>query len=206
VVWATAAVPAAQAQSGFAGAGLGLVVAGGRGVGPGDCLEAPYNLGLGVRGGVDVVGSALALQASARAHRWRVGPQCVVDGFPPPDGTYPIDDYQNLTEDRFALTDVGIRGTLTGVGAGGMIGLAVGNAWRSGPNAPYVMAAAGVFLQVQSVRLVLGAELYRLRLTFDRFERTWQGGQVTRNVPLGTVHEWNSAGIVTLGAELLLGH
>jgi hypothetical protein len=52
----------------------------------------------------------------------------------------------------------------------------------------------------------MGAEFYRFRFRFERFERTFQGGQITTNVPLGTTHEWSSAGVVTLGAELTLGH
>lgn len=173
-------------------------------MGPTDCLGTSYRLGAGVHGGYALVGTVLAVQASARFHGASIGPYCV-NGFPPPDGTYVVDDYRNLTADRFALTDLGIRATAAGGGAGGTVALAAGKAWRPGRDSPYVRASARVFLQVRSVRFLLGAELYRLRLRFDRFERTWQNFEMVTNVPLGTFHEWNSAVIVTLGLEVPFG-
>jgi hypothetical protein len=156
-----------------------------------DCVQREYGTGLGGRFSVPVLTRLTAVQVAARAYGISRRSECV-DGFPPPDGTYIQDDRINLLSRSFVTTDVRLA---TGsdeipvtLAAGG------GNAWHEGHNLPYVVLAAGLtLLDRPDVQLGLESELQWLRVTSDRFRRTYQNFTLVAEEPLGRVHQWSHA-------------
>lgn len=167
-----------------------------------NCLQREYGTGLGARFSVPVLTKLTAVQVAARAYWIGRGSECV-DGFPPPDGTYIQDDRINLLSRSFVTTDVRLA-TRAGespvtLAAGG------GNAWHEGHDLPYIVLGAGVaILDRPDVHLGIESEYQWLRVSSDRFRRTYQNFSLVAEEPLGRVHQWSHGFIlgITLGIPL----
>ena len=158
------------------------------------CLQSGYSYGVGVRFVTPVLTRLTTLQVTGRGYWLEQGSTCV-DGFPPPDGIYIQDDRINLQSRSFVTTDVrmGVRlgETPVGLAVGG------GNAWHEGYDLPYFVLAADVqVLDRPGVRLGVGGEFQRLRVSADRFRRTYQDFQLIAEEPLGRVRTWSNAAII----------
>lgn len=187
----TALLPAlAWGQQRAVGFTLTQILSSGPGVAR-NCVQPEYGTGLGARLSVPVLTRRTALQVAGRAYWVNRGSQCV-DGFPPPDGTYVQDDRINLLSRSFITTDVRLATQL----AEEVVNLAVGagNAWHEGHDLPYLVFAAGLtIVDRPTFRLGLEGEYQLLRVTSDRFRRTYQDFQLVTEESLGRVHEWSDA-------------
>lgn len=166
------------------------------------CGQPEYGTGLGARLSVPVLTKWTTLQVAGRGYWLNRGSDCV-DGFPPPDGTYLVEDRVNLLSRSFLTTDVRLATQLgkapVNVAAG------VGNAWHQSHNLPYLVLAAGItLLERTNARLGLEGEYQWLRVSSDLFRRTYQNFDLVAEEPLGRVHEWSHAFIlgITLGIPL----
>lgn len=189
----------AAAQSAFGGLGVHYFTGGGRGI-EGTCLEGSTNTGLAVRAGYDIVDRIVAVQGTARFHLWTAMRRCM-DGFPPAEGTFIDLDRQNLLTRAFTATDVQVRLTFPVRYLAPAVAAGIGQAWRSGNDLPYFVLTAILIVPTPAVRFLLAAEWYRVRVGFERVQRTWQDFTLIEVVPLGTVHEWNSSAAVGFGVE-----
>jgi hypothetical protein len=134
------------------------------------------------------------LQVTGRGYWLEEGSSCV-DGFPPPDGTYIEEDRINLQSRSFVTTDVrlGVRLGQTPVSAA----VGGGNAWHEGYNLPYlVFGAALLLLDRPNVQLGVEGEYQWLRVSGDRYRRTFQDFELIAEERLGRVHTWSHAAIV----------
>jgi hypothetical protein len=166
------------------------------------CGQPEYGTGLGARLSVPVLTKWTTLQVAGRGYWLNRGSDCV-DGLPPPDGTYLVEDRVNLLSSSFLTTDVRLATQLgkapVNVAAG------VGNAWHQSHNLPYLVLAAGIsLLERPNARLGLEGEYQWLRVSSDLFRRTYQDFDLVAEEPLGRVHEWSHAFIlgITLGIPL----
>ncbi len=178
------------------------IVSSGEGVAR-ECIELEYATGLGGRFATPVLRRGMTLQVAARGYWLNQGADCL-DGFPPPDGTYIEDDRINLLSRSFVTTDVrlatGLGATPVSVAVGG------GNAWHEGRDLPYLVFAAGVSILARpDVRLGLEGEYQWLRVSSDRFRRTYQDFELVAEEPLGRVHQWSHGFIIGLNLAIALG-
>jgi hypothetical protein len=179
----------AYAQRPTLGATLTQIVSSGPGVAR-SCLQPEYGTGLGARLSVPVLARWITVQVGARGHWLDRGSECV-DGFPPPAGTYIEDDRVNLLSRSFITTDVRLAARLD---EDSVVQLAVGggNAWHEGHDLPYLVFAGELnVLNRPTVRLGLAAEYQYLRVTSDRFRRTYTDFELVSEEFLGRVHEWS---------------
>ena len=177
------------------GLGLTQIVGSGDGVGH-DCLESGYSSGIGFRIAAPILNSRTAVQFSGRGYALQQGSTCV-DGFPPSSGVFVEDDRINLTSQSFATTDLRLA---TRLGAGKtVVAVGLGNAWHKGHDLPYLVFAAGVALVDQpGVQLSLEGEVQWLRVTADRFRRTYQNFQLVSEESLGRTHSLSHAIVIGL--------
>jgi hypothetical protein len=180
---------------------LTKIVSSGEGVAR-TCLQSGYSYGLGARLAMPVLTKRITLQVAGRGYWLARGSTCV-DGFPPPDGTFVEEDRVNLQSRPFVTTDVrlGVRlgETPLSVAVGG------GNAWHEGYDLPYlVFAAALPVLDRQNIQLDLQGEYQWLRVSGDRFRRTYQDFELIAEEPLGLARTWSHAAIIEVYLAFLL--
>lgn len=172
--------------------------------GPGverSCLERGHSTGLGGRLSVGVL-ARFALDFTARAYVLESAAMCI-DGFPPPDGTYTQDDRIALLAASFLTTDFRIRASLGPTGRAPGLALGVGNAWHASHDLPYVLLGVSVPITTgHHVRVVLETEYLILRVTSDRYRRTWQNFQLVSEESLGQYHQWSRALAFGAGVEI----
>jgi hypothetical protein len=166
------------------------------------CGQPEYSTGLGVRLVMPVITKWTTLQLAGRGYFINRGSECV-DGLPPPDGTYVQDDRVNLLSRSFFTTDMRLATRL----GEAPVSLAVGggNAWHEGHNLPYLVFAAGFsILDRPNVHLGVEGEYHWLRVSSDRFRRTYQDFELVAEEPLGRVHAWSHALIIGINLEIPL--
>jgi len=132
-------------------------------------------------------------------------PSTCVDGFPPPDGTFVTDDRVNLLGARILTTDLRFRGR-TGTRPGALIvTIGGGVAWHPGHDLPHVVDGAGLSLVDRAcLNVTLEGEYQSLRVTSDRFQRTYQNSQLIAEQSLGQIHRWTSASAIEMRLALSL--
>ena len=163
------------------------------------CLESNYPLGTGLALAIPVFSKLTTVQVAGRGYWLSQGSSCV-DGFPPPDGTYIEDDRVNLQSRSFVTTDVRLAVRL-GEEIPISLSLGGGGAWHEGHDLPYVVLGTAVTAVDQpDLRLELGVEYQWLRVTSDRFQRTFLNSELVAEESLGQVHQWSHA--VVIGAYL----
>jgi hypothetical protein len=183
------------------GATLTQIASSGPGVAR-NCLQPEYGTGVGARLSVPVLTRWTTVQVAGRGYWVNRGSECV-DGFPPPDGTYVQDDRVNLLSRSFITTDVRLAAQL----GQAPVNLAVGggNAWHESHDLPYLVFAAELsVLDRPNVQLGLGGEYQLLRVTSDRFRRTYQDFQLVAEESLGRFHEWSHALILGITVNVPL--
>jgi hypothetical protein len=177
---------------------LSTVVEAGEGV-ERTCLQTGYSTGVGLRlSGPVFHNKPMLLQVTGRGHWLQQASSCV-DGFPPFQGTFTEDDRINLLTRPFVTTDVRLAWSF----AQNVASLAVGagNAWHEGHDLPYLVIATGVQgTNHAKVQFGVSAEFQLLRVTSDRFRRTYQNGQLVSEQSLGRVHTVSHA--LILGAHV----
>jgi hypothetical protein len=186
------------AQRPALGAILTGLVTGGEGVG-GNCLQSSYRIGIGAQLAVPAFRRWTSLQLNIRGYGIDFGSSCV-DGFPPPDGTYIQDDRVDLVSRSFVTTDIRIAARL----GEGPVSLALGggNAWHEGYNLPYgVLGAELALVSRPTYGISLSGELQLLRVTSDRFRRTYQDFALISEESLGRVHRWSHALVLGVSAS-----
>ena len=158
------------------------------------CLQSGYSSGLGVRFVTPLLTKRTTLQVAGRGYWLAQGSTCV-DGFPPPDGTYVEEDRVNLLSRPFVTTDVRLA---TRLGENSMsLAVGAGNAWHEGHDLPYLAFAAAVpLLDRPGVQLGLEGEYQWLRVSADRYRRTYQNFQLIAEERLGRVRTWSHAVII----------
>ena len=192
------AIAAAQVSS--LDLALEHVIRGGTGV-ERSCLEPGHSTAIGARL-AHGISRRLAVAVATRAFIFESASTCV-DGFPPPDGTYIQDDRVALLAATFLTSDIRLRVSLGASIGGSGLEVGFGNAWRSGHDLPYVLLGASVPIPTgQKVRLVIEAEYLVLRVTSDRYRRTWQNFQLVAEDSLGQIHEWSDALAVGVGVRV----
>jgi hypothetical protein len=180
---------------------LTQILSSGKGVAR-DCLQSEYSTGLGARFSVPVLTRWTTLQVVGRGYWFERGSECV-DGFPPTDGTYLVEDRVNLQSRSFITTDVRLATRLGET----PVNLAVGggNAWHEGHDLPYLMLGAGILIFARpDVRVSLESEYQWLRVTSDQYRRTYQDFELVAEEPLGPVHEWSHAFIIGILLDIPL--
>jgi hypothetical protein len=186
------------AQRPALGATLTGLVSGGEGVG-GNCLQSSYRIGIGAQLAVPAFTRWTSLQLNVRGYGIDFGSTCV-DGFPPPDGTYIEDDRVDLVSRSFVTTDVRLAGWLGESPVS--LALGVGNAWHVGYNLPYGLLGAELALVSEpTYGISLTGELQLLRVTSDRFRRTYQDFALVSEESLGRVHRWRHALVLGVTAR-----
>ena len=197
-----ALVPAlAWGQQTSGGFSLTRIVDGGEGVAR-NCLQQGYFTGAGLRLAVPVITKGMTAQIAGRGYWVSQGSECV-DGFPPPDGTYVQEDRVNLLSQSFVTTDVRLALRLGESPAS--LAAGVGGAWHEGTDLPYVVFAAGFsVLERPDVRLGLEGEFQMLRVSGDRFRRTYQDFELVAEEALGRVHQWSHGVIIGVHLDLPL--
>jgi hypothetical protein len=156
------------------------------------CLEANYPIGTGLALAIPAFSRRTALQVAWRNY-WLAQRSDCVDGFPPPDGTYVQEDRVNLLSHSFVTTDVRLA-VRPGEQIPMSLALGGGAAWHEGYDLPYVALGADFTAVDQPyLRLQLGVEYQWLRVTGDRFRRTFQNSQLVLEESLGRVHRWSHA-------------
>ena len=186
----------AQGQQVTGGIGLSGVVNGGEGVSR-RCYQRNYLSGVGGQLATPLTGWA-NLQITGRGYWLDFGSTCETLFLSHPDGIYVEDDQVDLLARSFVTTDVRLAARL---GAKSPLTLAVGggNAWRRGFNMPYLLFAAGLILWDRpTFHVDLGGEFQWLRVSADRFRRTYQDSQVVTEEPLGRVHRGSHAVVIGL--------
>jgi hypothetical protein len=172
------------------GVALTGLVTGGEGVG-GNCLQSSYRIGIGAQLSAPAFTRWTSLQLQVRGYGIDFGSSCV-NGFPPLDGTYIQDERVDLVSRSFVTTDVRMAGRLGESGAS--LALGVGNAWHEGHNLPYGVLGADLALASEpTYEISLSIELQLLRVTSDRFRRTYQDFSLISEESLGRVHDWSHA-------------
>jgi hypothetical protein len=84
------------------------------------------------------------------------------------------------------------------------LSLGGGGAWHEGYDMPYaVLGTAFTAVDQPYLRLELGAEYQSLRVTGDRFRRTYQNFQLVSEEPLGRVHHWSHALVIGVSLGFL---
>ena len=166
------------------------------------CLQSGYSYGLGARWVIPVLTKRTTLQVAGRGYWLAQGSTCV-DGFPPPDGTFVEEDRVNLQSRPFVTTDVrlGVRlgETPLSIAVGG------GNAWHEGYDLPYLVVAAALpVLDRHNIQLGLEGEYQLLRVSGDRYWRTYQNSELSAEEPLGRVRTWSHAAIIEVYLAVLL--
>jgi hypothetical protein len=179
-----------SAQAPALGATVTGLADGGEGIDQ-SCPQRSYRFGLGAVLAIPVLSQWTSLQANVRGYGVDVGPTCA-DGFPPPDGTYIMDERVELLSRKFLTTDVRLAAQL---GESPLrVALGAGNAWHEGYNLPYGVFGADLALVSRpTYGISLGAELQMLRVTADRFRRTYQDFTLVSEESLGRVHRWSHA-------------
>jgi hypothetical protein len=156
------------------------------------CLESNYPIGTGLTLAIPVFSRLTTVQVAGRGYWLSQGSDCV-DGFPPPDGTYVQEDRINLLSRSFVTTDVRLA-VRPGEQIPMSLALGGGAAWHEGYDLPYVVLGTGFTAVDQPyLRLQLGVEYQWLRVTGDRFRRTFQNFQLVSEESLGRVHRWSHA-------------
>jgi hypothetical protein len=181
------------------GASLTALVDGGEGVEGPSCFQKDYRLGLGAQLAVPAFTDWAAVQVNVRSYGLSLGDVCV-DGFPPVDGTYIQDDRIDLVAQSSVTTDVRLAARLGESPIS--VALGVGNAWHEGPNLPYgVFGAAIALVSRPTYGISVGGELQVLRVTSDRFRRTYQDFSLVSEESLGRVHQWSHALVLGVSAS-----
>jgi hypothetical protein len=180
-------------QQWSAGPTLTAVVAGGDGVSL--RCGTPYSTGVGVRVSTPAfLTHNVILQVSGRDH-WMGGGACGELRALPIDGTYVEDDNSPLLGQRFVTTDA--RLVWVFVRDIASVSFGAGNAWRKGYDLPYLVFGASADVPNPSrIRVGLSLEDQVLRVTSDRFRRTWQNHQLVSQESLGRVYSRSHALIV----------
>lgn len=167
-----------------------------------DCIESEYSTGVGLRLVAPVLTDWTSVQVAGRGYWLKWGSECV-DGFPPPDGTYLIDDRINLQSRSFITTDVRLAARLGESPVN--VALGAGYAWHESHDLPYLVFATGIsILERPDVQLGFEGELQWLRVTSDRFLRTYQDFQLVAEESLGRVHDWSHALIFGISLNIPL--
>jgi hypothetical protein len=149
--------------------------------------------------GVKPVRGRVVLQVALRAFWMGSHADCAAAPQPPPpDGTYLVEDRDPLQGDSFEMADarvgIGLPRHLATLSLGG------GTAMREGRNVPYLVAALGLpSVDGTAHRFGWQLEYQWLRLTNERFLRTWQNGFMVSQQPAGTIRHWSNA--ITLGVR-----
>ena len=192
---------AAWGQQMTLGPTISQIVSSGEGVGR-NCLQPSYSSGLGVRFAVPVLTRRTTLQLAGRGYWLKRGSTCL-DGFPPLAGVYIEEDRINLLSRSFITTDVRLATVLPSTPIS--LALGGGNAWHEGHDLPYLVFAAGAAIGDRpDVRVGLEAELQALRVTSDRFRRTYSDFGLVSEEPLGRVRRWSHAAIIGLSLAIPL--
>jgi hypothetical protein len=190
-----------SAQQTALGPSFSLMVGAGEGVSGGGCGGAHYIGSTGLDGSRRL-GKVVSLQVAVRAFWLALGPECneapTAPLPPPPDGTYIEGDGVQLQSSQFFTTDarLGIRAPHNLA----MLTIGGGTVLRRGYEAPYFVGALSFpFADGSSRRFSWLVEYYLLRLTNDRFQRTYQNGFRVAEQPLGPIQRWSNA--MTLGVR-----
>lgn len=195
VLPATLAPALAWGQQPTVGPTLTRIISSGDGVAR-TCLQSGYSSGLGVRFVTPVLAKRITLQVAGRGYWLAQGSTCV-NGFPPPDGTYVEEDRVNLLSRPFVTTDVRLAIRLGDPPLSVAVG--AGNAWHEGHDLPYLVGAAALpLLDRPNVQLGLEGEYEWLRVSADRYRRTYQNFQLMAEESLGRVHTWSHAVIMSV--------
>jgi hypothetical protein len=186
-------------QRATVGPSFTLMVAGGDGVETRGCGETHFGAP-GVQVATPIAGNRVTLHLAGRGFVLGLPTSCAAaPSPPPPDGTYIVADRVSLLSRRFLTTDA--RLGLTAPGNAAMLTAGAGIAWREGHNVPYFVAAVGIpFVDGVTRRFGLQVDYHWVRLTSDRFQRTFLNGQMTAEQSLGTAHAWSHA--LTVGLRL----
>jgi hypothetical protein len=156
------------------------------------CLEANYPIGTGLALAIPAFSKRTTVQVAWRNY-WLAQRSDCVDGFPPPDGTYVQEDRVNLLSHSFVTTEVRLA-VPPGEQIPMTLALGGGAAWHEGYDLPYVVLGTAFTAVDQSyLRLQLGVEYQWLRVTGDRFRRTFQNSQLVSEESLGRFHRWGHA-------------
>jgi hypothetical protein len=187
----------AWGQQIMAGPSVTQIVGSGTGVAR-TCVQQSHSTGVGARLELPVFRKRAAVQLTGRGYWLHWKPNCV-DGFPPPDGTYVQDDRINLLSRSFTTTDVRLA---TGTGPVS-VAVGAGAAWHVGHDLPYLVFATGItILNRPDVQLDINGEFQYLRVTSDRFRRTYQNFELVSQEFLGTFHTGSHA--LLIGMQLSL--
>ena len=196
VLSVAAAVPAlAEGQQRTLGPTLAWIISGGDGVAR-SCLQTGYSTGLGVRFVTPFLTRVTTVEVAGRGFGIPQASTCV-DGFPPPNGTYVEEDRVNLLSRPFVTSDVrlGLRLGKTPT----VVAFGVGNAWHEGYDFPYVLFAGRLpLLNRPGVQFGIEVEYQWLRVSGDRYRRTYQNGQLVTEEPLGRSRRWSHAASIGL--------
>lgn len=190
-----------SAQGTTLGPSVSLMVGAGEGVSGGGCGGDHYIGSTGLDAS-RLLGKVVSLQVAVRAFWLALGPTCQRNPTaplpPPPDGTYIEEDGVRLQSSEFLTTDarLGIRARNNPV----VLSLGGGTVVRGGHEAPYFVGALSFpFADGSTRRFSVLVEYYWLRLTNDRFQRTYQNGFRVAEQPLAPIHHWSNA--MTLGVR-----
>lgn len=189
----------AWTQRSTLGPSLTLMVGGGDGVVPRGCQD--YHIGaFGLQFSRPIAGRLVTLQLAGRGFVLSLPTSCHPSPSPPPpDGTYIVDERVSLLAVPFVATDA--RLGISAPNGMAMLTLGGGTAWREGHNVPYLVTGIGIpAVDGVTHRFGFQLEYHWVRLTSDRFRRTFLNGQMTAEQPLGNVHRWSHA--VTLGMRV----
>ncbi len=197
-----AAVPArAEGQQRTLGPTLAWIISGGDGVAR-SCLQTGYSTGLGVRFVTPFLTRVTTVEVAGRGFGLPQGSTCV-DASPAPHGTYIEEDRVNLLSRPFVTSDVrlGLRLGKTPT----VVAFGVGNAWHEGYDFPYVLFAGRLpLLNGPGVQFGIELEYQWLRVSGDRYRRTYQNGQLVTEEPLGRIRRWSHAASIGLHLGLPL--
>jgi hypothetical protein len=173
------------------GPSLTQILKSGRGIAR-NCGQSEYGTGLGARLSVPVLSRWTKLQVAGRGYWLNRGAECHFADIPPADGTRVEDDRINLLSQSFITTDVRLEAQIPQAALSFALG--GGNAWRKGPNSPYLLLAAGLLLYDRDgLQFGLGGEYQYLRTTSDQVRRTYLNGGLIAEEPVGRVHDWSHA-------------
>lgn len=182
------------AQQTNLGPSFSLMVGAGEGISSG--CSADHNIGSTGLDGSRMLGNVVLLQVNVRAFWLDIGPSCQASPTaplpPPPDGTYIESDGVRLQASPFVTTDVrlGVRAP----GNAAVLSIGGGTVLRSGHDAPYYVSALSFpFTDGVRHRFSIHIDYYWLRLTDDRFQRTYQNGFRVAEQPVAPVHRWTNA-------------
>jgi hypothetical protein len=190
----------AEGQQITPGLSLTQILQSGRGIAR-TCGQSEYGTGLGARLSLPVLSRWTKLQVAGRGFWLNRGADCAFAAIPRADGTYVDDDRINLLSRSFNTTDVRLAAQIPRTPVN--LALGGGNVWRKGPNLPYLVLAAGLYLYDRDgLQLGLGGEYEHLRTTSDQVRRTYLNGELIAEEPLGRVHDWSHAFAVNIHLDI----